>query len=136
MAPLTIILGIIMIWCFYFRFMKAVMARKRLIYVEVMDQRNNDFYISRFYAKQNLHLVGEVTQKLRSQNYLFDKYWYMQREYTYIEAINQTEQAQFCNKQEGKEVQDNERTDIKYNMKDQSKDQDAVVTKGEGSHHS
>ena len=37
MAPLTIILAIIMIWCFYFRFMKAVMARKRLIYVEVMD---------------------------------------------------------------------------------------------------
>ena len=77
MAPLTIILGIIMIWCFYFRFMKAVMARKRLIFVEVMDQRNNDFQISRFVAKQNLHLVGEVTQKLRSQNYLFDKYWYM-----------------------------------------------------------
>ena len=37
MAPLTIILGIIMVWCFYFRFMKAVMARKRLIWVEVLD---------------------------------------------------------------------------------------------------
>ena len=61
LLPLSIILGIIVIWCFYFRFMKAVMARKRLIYVEVMDQRNSDFYISRFEAKQNLHLVGEVT---------------------------------------------------------------------------
>lgn len=51
MFPLGIILGIIMIWCFYFRFMKAVMARRRLIYVEVMDQSNSDFYISRFQAK-------------------------------------------------------------------------------------
>lgn len=77
--------------------MKAVMARRRLIYVEVMDQSNSDFYISRFQAKQNLHLVGEVTQKLRSYNYLFDKYWYMQREYTYIEDINHIEQNQFTN---------------------------------------
>lgn len=97
MFPLGIILGMIMIWCFYFRFMKAVMARRRLIYVEVMDQSNSDFYISRFQAKQNLHLVGEVTQKLRSYNYLFDKYWYMQREYTYIEDINHIEQNQFTN---------------------------------------
>ena len=81
MAPLTIILGIIMIWCFYFRFMKAVMARKRLIWVEVLDQKKSDIYISRFHAKENLHLVGEVTQKLRSYNHLFDKYWYRQREF-------------------------------------------------------
>ena len=97
MFPLGIILGIIMIWCFYFRFMKAVMARRRLIYVEVMDQGNSDFYSSRFQAKQNLHLVSEITQKLRSYNYLFDKYWYMQREYTYIEDINHIEQNQFTN---------------------------------------
>lgn len=97
MIPLTIILAIIMIWCFYFRFMKAVMARKRLIWVEVLDQKNSDIYISRFLAKQNLHLVGEVTQKLRSYNYLFDKYWYRQREYQYIDAISNVEQQQFSN---------------------------------------
>lgn len=51
MAPLTIILGIIMVWCFYFRFMKAVMARKRLIWVEVLDHRASDIVISRFLAK-------------------------------------------------------------------------------------
>lgn len=117
MFPLGIILGIIMIWCFYFRFMKAVMARKRLIYVEVMDQRNSDFFISRFQAKQNLHLVGEVTQKLRSYNYLFDKYWYMQREYTYIEDINHVEQNQFTsNKQEV----NTDKEENKY-LKDQGK---------------
>ena len=51
MAPLTIILGIIMVWCFYFRFMKAVMSRKKLIYVEVLDKCSNDIKISRFDAK-------------------------------------------------------------------------------------
>jgi len=48
MAPLTIILGIIMVWCFYFRFMKAVMARKRLIWVEVLDQKNSEYVVSRY----------------------------------------------------------------------------------------
>lgn len=96
MAPLTIILGIIMVWCFYFRFMKAVLARKRLIWVEVLDHEN-DFGITRFIAKQNLHLVGEVTQKLRSYNSLFDKYWYRQRELQYIDAIANVEQQQFSN---------------------------------------
>lgn len=61
MVPLGIILGVIMIWCFYFRFMKAVMARKRLIWVEVLNQKNSEINITRFQAKQNLHLVGEVT---------------------------------------------------------------------------
>jgi len=51
MAPLTIILAMIMAWCFYFRFMKAVLARKKLIWVEVLDQKNSDFYITRYNAK-------------------------------------------------------------------------------------
>tara|TARA_B110001450_G_C17504773_1_gene433890 strand:- start:228 stop:629 length:402 start_codon:yes stop_codon:yes gene_type:complete len=87
MAPLTIILGVIMVWCFYFRFMKAVLARRRLIWVEVLNQKNSEMFVSRFQAKQNLHLVGEVTQKLKSYNYLFDKYWYRQREFQYIDEI-------------------------------------------------
>jgi len=40
-----------MVWCFYFRFMKAVMARKRLIWIEVLDKANTDIYISRYMAK-------------------------------------------------------------------------------------
>ena len=57
-------------------------------------------FVSRFQAKQNLHLVGEVTQKLRSYNYLFDKYWYRQREFQYIDAIQNVEQMTFLNVQE------------------------------------
>ena len=47
MVPLTIILGVIMVWCFYFRFMKAVMARRRLIWVEVLNLKNSEVFISR-----------------------------------------------------------------------------------------
>ena len=48
MVPLSIILFLIMIWCFYFRFMKAVLARRRLIWVEVLNWKNNDMNITRF----------------------------------------------------------------------------------------
>ena len=71
MIPLTIILGIIMVWCFYFRFMKAVMARKRLIWVEVLD-KESEILISRINAKKNLRLVCEITTNIRSYNSLFD----------------------------------------------------------------
>jgi len=54
----------------------AFMKRKRLLWVEVQDINNSEYSISRNEAKQNLHLVGEITQKLKSYNYLFDKYWY------------------------------------------------------------
>ena len=50
-----------------------------------------------------------------SYNYLFDKYWYMQREFTYIDAISQVEQAQFSNKQEANMTN---KEGIKYNIKD------------------
>lgn len=76
MVPLTIILMSIMAWCFYFRFIKAVQSRRRLIWFEVLDQKNNEFNISRYQAKENMHLINEVTNKLKSLNYLFDKYWY------------------------------------------------------------
>ena len=48
MVPLTIILGIIMIWCFYFRFMKAYESRKKLIWVEVLSQEDKSVPISRY----------------------------------------------------------------------------------------
>lgn len=34
---------------------------------------------------------------MRSYNYLFDKYWYRQREFQYIDAIANVEQQQFSN---------------------------------------
>ena len=73
MVPLMVVLSVIMIWCFYLRFVLAFMKRKRLVWVEVQDKSNSDYNISRNEAKQNLHLVGEITQKLKSYNSLFDK---------------------------------------------------------------
>lgn len=37
MIPLGVVLTIIMIWCFYLRFVMAFMKRKRMIWVEVQD---------------------------------------------------------------------------------------------------
>lgn len=51
------------------------MRRKKLLWVEVKDQYNS-YFISRNEAKRNLHIVSEMTTKLRGYNSLFDKYWY------------------------------------------------------------
>jgi hypothetical protein len=75
MIPLICVLTIIMIWCFYIRFVISHMRRKKLLWVEVKDQYNS-YFISRNEAKRNLHIVSEMTTKLRGYNSLFDKYWY------------------------------------------------------------
>ena len=87
MFPLTVVIASIMAWCFYFRFVKAMQSRRKLIYVEVLDKENPDFKISRIQAKKNLRLVCETTTNVRNYNYLFDKYWYRKRERQYIDAI-------------------------------------------------
>ena len=97
MVPLFIVLIVIMIWCFYLRFVMAFIKRKRLLWVEVQDHTNSEYSITRNVAKQNLHLVGEITQKLKSYNYLFDKYWYRQREFQYIDGISEEQKVQFSN---------------------------------------
>jgi len=89
MIPLTVVMAFIMVWCFYFRFMKAVMSRRKLIWVEVLDSKNSEIYVSRLQAKQNLCLICEETSNVRSYNQLFDKYWYRKREIQYIDAIKQ-----------------------------------------------
>jgi Zn-dependent protease with chaperone function len=61
MVPLFIVLIVIMSWCFYLRFVMAFMKRKRLLWVEVQDYENSEYSITRNVAKQNLHLVGEIT---------------------------------------------------------------------------
>ena len=88
MVPLLAVLTVIMIWCFYLRFVMAFMKRKKLVWVEVQDYQSSDMSITRNEAKFNLHLVGEITQKLKSYNYLFDKYWYRQREFQYIDGMS------------------------------------------------
>ena len=51
MVPLTVVIALIMAWCFYFRFMKAMMSRRKLIYVEVLDKNNSEIFVSRSQAK-------------------------------------------------------------------------------------
>lgn len=94
------VLFIILIWCFYLHFFMAYMKRKRIVWVEVQDSRGSEYNISRNEAKKNLHLVGEITQKLKSYNSLFDKYWYKQREYQYIDGIQRSLQMIFTNEEQ------------------------------------
>lgn len=49
--PLLIVLIVIWIWCLYLRFVMEFMKRKRLLWVEVQDQNNSEFDISRNQAK-------------------------------------------------------------------------------------
>ena len=87
MVPLIVVLTMIMIWFFYLRFVISYLKRKKLVWVEVMDNKDPEYMVSRNEAKRNLHLVLEITQKLKTFSYLFDKYWYRQREFQYIDGI-------------------------------------------------
>ena len=52
-------------------------------------------------------MICEMTQKLKLQANLFDKYWYRQREFQYIEGITVEQGAQFSNK-DGEQRESNE----------------------------
>jgi hypothetical protein len=68
-------------WCFYYQLNKLLKARKKLIYVEVLE---HDKKIPRIESKDNLNQVLETTQRRKNNNYLFDKYWYRKREQHYF----------------------------------------------------
>lgn len=77
MIHIVLIQIILMSWCFYFQFTRALQARKRLIYVEV---RSNSERMQRILSKQNLNTVIETTLRKKNNNKLFDKFWYQTRE--------------------------------------------------------
>ena len=102
--PLLGVLTIILIWCFYLSFVMAYMKRKRVVWVEVQDFRQSEYNITRNEAKKNLYLVGEITQKLKTYSSLFDKYWYKQREFQYIDGIQKSLSVMFSNDDNSKDV--------------------------------
>ena len=55
------------------------------------------FTVSRIQAKENLLLLDELTKRLKSYNSLFDKYWYQQREFQYIDGIQRSMLFLFSN---------------------------------------
>ena len=77
MIHIVLIQIILMSWCFYFQFTRALQARKKLIYVEV---RSNSERMQRILSKQNLNTVIETTLRKKNNNKLFDKFWYQTRE--------------------------------------------------------
>ena len=73
MIHIVLIQIILMSWCFYYQFTRALQARKKLIYVEV---RSNNERINRITSKQNLNKVIETTQRKKNNSMLFDRFWY------------------------------------------------------------
>lgn len=73
MFHLVLIQMILMSWCFYFQFTRALQARKKLIYVEVRSASDR---LNRILTKKNLNTVIETTQRRKNNNQLFDRFWY------------------------------------------------------------
>ena len=43
----------------------------------MQDMFNPEYAVSRYQAKKNMNLIGEITKRLKGYDYLFDKYWYV-----------------------------------------------------------
>lgn len=78
MLPLSFFVFIIVTWLFYYALNEDVSTRKKLVYVEVRD--HDDDSISRIEAKINMKTVLESSLKQKSDNSLFDKFYYLNRE--------------------------------------------------------
>ena len=76
MFHIVLIQIILMSWCFYYQFTKAVQARKKLIYVEV---HAFDRKVKRRQSKENLNTVILTTTRQKNNYELFDKFAYLTR---------------------------------------------------------
>jgi len=65
-----------MSWCFYYQFTRALLARKKLIYVEIRSMNER---IERKLSKENLNTVLETTTRKKNNYKLFDKFAYLTR---------------------------------------------------------
>ena len=79
LVPLSLILLTIFSWCFYFRFIRAFLSRRKLVYVEVQNYLPSESMLSRKEAKLNLKLVIETTTGVRLENQRFDRFWFEER---------------------------------------------------------
>ena len=88
MIPVSIIILVILIWCFYFTYQDDVALRQRIIYVEVIDKHKK---MERIETKTNLNVMVEKYSKKANNNSLFDKQWYSKRYLQKIEERLQNE---------------------------------------------
>jgi hypothetical protein len=76
LAPISVIILVILIWCFYFTYQDDIALRQRIIYVEVVNRHRK---MERIETKQNLNVMVEKYSKKANNNSLFDKQWYSKR---------------------------------------------------------
>ena len=87
LIQLICVLLVIIVWHAYLSLYTTYEKRKKVLWVEVQDFLQPVFSVSRIQAKENLLLIDELTKRLKKYNSLFDKYWYQQREFQYIDGI-------------------------------------------------
>ena len=80
-ASMFFVLTILQIWCFYFQIERAYFARRKVLFVECLDQEAE---ISRIEAKENLKMVLEHHLKIKTDNSLFEKVYYQKAEEDFI----------------------------------------------------
>jgi hypothetical protein len=84
LVPLFLILLTIFTWCFYFRFIRAFLSRRKLVFVEVQpysrdENEGHRASLTRKEAKSNLKLVIETTTGQKLENSRFDRFWFDER---------------------------------------------------------
>ena len=93
-------------WYVYMTLSIAYSKRRKVLWVEVQDFIQPEYSVSRIQAKKNIYMVDEITKRLKSFNSLFDKYWYVKREFQYIDGIQRSMLYLFSNDLDSSEVQD------------------------------
>jgi hypothetical protein len=81
--PMFAVLIIIMIWCFYLKFMITFIQRNRIVWVEVFDSTKETKTITRKEAKNNLRKFIDITKEDKNTTHVrsrFDQHWYDYRE--------------------------------------------------------
>ena len=58
-----------------------------------------------------MSLVDEITKRLKSYNSLFDKYWYVQREFQYIDGIQKSMFYLFSNEDDQDNILGNQNSE-------------------------
>lgn len=87
LIPISIIILIILLWCFYFTYQDEIALRQRIVYLEVRPKSQE---IQRIQSKQNLNVIIESNSRRKNNNSLFDKLWYTKRQ----EAFRSKQQSE------------------------------------------
>ena len=77
LIPVSAIVLLILLWCFYFTYQDEIALRRSVLYLEVKPKQTD---IPRIQAKQNLNVIIENEMRRKNTSSMFDKLWYTKRQ--------------------------------------------------------